>query len=142
MLPISELFKFLNRTQLANTLKLKLKRRKKGIAYYDQESKWCAHREYGLWFSLRAVVIFDLPFIGEPAPSPEPVLTAEDKEEIRKWTAVAQDEGWQNCQTLLNIRRSCQAGKQFEYHGHLLEYFYPVSSSRRDVLLRIFNTTE
>ncbi|KAL6075020.1 Cyanocobalamin reductase (cyanide-eliminating) [Balamuthia mandrillaris] len=108
---------------------------------YDQDTMWCCHPEYGVWFVFRCVVVFDLPF---PSHLPEPpkllfsIMPEAAKEEIKQWTAVACKEGWRNAATLLRIRDACPIGKErWRYDGDVLAYFYPVEESKSDVLWRV-----
>lgn len=110
-----------------------------GIAYYDKESFWSAHSTFGVWFSFRGVIVFDTPFIGKSPELPLPVLTAEEKEEIKKFTEQAQSEGWTNYSTLLKIRNVCQTGQDYRYTGSLLDYFYPISTTKQQIIERIRN---
>ncbi len=103
---------------------------------YDTETMWSAHPTYGLWFVFRAVVVFDIAFVGPDPPYPVSVLTTEEKDNIKKLTLQAVEEGWRNPATLLAIRNTCAVGKEggWNYEGDMLKYFYPIGTSRQDVI--------
>lgn len=92
---------------------------------------------YGLWFVFRAVVVFDVEWSGPDPGEPVPVLSKETQEKIKQLTARATKEGWKNVSTLLEIRDSCPVGRDHRYEGDMLDYFYPISAPRQEVINRI-----
>jgi hypothetical protein len=113
------------------------------VAYYDQDTWWCAHKKFGLWFALRGVVTFELPFVPGSEPAlPEPIITQEEKEEIKRWTEQAMQEGWTNFDTMLKIRNACATGYEHRYEGLLLDYFYPINTTRQVILEKILTDNQ
>jgi len=111
-----------------------------GVAFYDQEVQWSASCEYGVWFVLRGVVSINLPFanLNYEVTLPQPVFMQEFKQDIKQLTEKAISERWQNPATLLAIRDCCPVGKdKYRYSDTMLEYFYPIGTSRQNVLQRI-----
>jgi hypothetical protein len=109
-----------------------------GFALYDQECQWSCHRDYGLWFTYRAVIVFDADWEGPEPLSPPSVLTSDVKDEIKKWSEVANEEKWQNRTTRLRIRDSCPVGKElYRYDGECMKYFFPIEESTDEVIKRI-----
>jgi len=105
-----------------------------GVAYYDKETMWSVHPEYGTWFVYRGVVIIGCDFGGDIPKRPGPVLAEDEKQLIVAFTKKAGEEGWKNAQTLLDIRRACKTGQSWQYEGTLLDYFYPIHRTKQEVL--------
>lgn len=109
-----------------------------GEFMYDQDTLWCAHPVYGLWFVFRAVVVFDVEWSGPDPSEPVPVLSKDTQEMIKQLTARATKEGWKNVSTLLEIRDSCPVGRErWRYEGDMLDYFYPIAAPRQEVINRV-----
>jgi len=111
-----------------------------GVAYYDQDTMWSASTEFGVWFVFRAVITLSVPFssITSPIISPVPIFTTETKKEMKELTQQAMSEQWSDPATLLAIREVCLIGKEkYRYSGLMLDYFYPVNTSRMAVIQRI-----
>jgi len=109
-----------------------------GVAFYDKETMWSGHSTFGLWFVFRAVVVLDADYTGPDPTVPRPILTPQEKETILNLTKQAVSEGWSNSATLLQIRLTCEHGKsQWQYEGSMLDYFYPIGTTRTQVLERI-----
>ena len=109
-----------------------------GFAHYDQDVGWSCHPEYGLWFVYRAVITFEADWAG-PAPGiTEPVFDEQTKQEMKKWTDVANSERWQIRATRLKLRDSCPIGKaKYRYEGDCLSFFFPIDESSADVIARV-----
>jgi len=107
-----------------------------GVAHYDQDIMWSVHPTYGLWFVFRCAVVFKLNYQGvSPTLAPSNLFTQEIKDEMKKWTNVAIEEGWSNLETRLKIRDSCPIGRdQYKYQGDMFDYFYPIKRSAKSVL--------
>eukprot|EP01129_Flabellula_baltica_P001757 TRINITY_DN1167_c0_g2_i1.p1 TRINITY_DN1167_c0_g2~~TRINITY_DN1167_c0_g2_i1.p1 ORF type:complete len:234 (-),score=40.56 TRINITY_DN1167_c0_g2_i1:110-811(-) len=112
-----------------------------GVAYYDKESYWSVHPEYGMWFIYKAVVIFPNISYSDcydiPREIPDPVLTEQEKTQIVTLTKKAMNESWTNIGTLLEIRDVCEVGREWRYDGLMLDYFYPVGTTKAQVLEKI-----
>ena len=86
----------------------------------------------------RAVVVFDVPYPSTlPLAYPKIVTLSQSfYSELKGLTDKAKEENWANVATLLKIRQ-CSNGEpkpEWEYTGDLLDYFYPISRSREQVL--------
>lgn len=109
-----------------------------GFAFYDKDVGWSCHSEYGLWFVYRAVITFDADWVGPVPKLPEPVFDEQMKQEMEKWTEVANSEKWQVRATRLKLRDSCPIGKdQYRYDGDCLSFFFPIHESSADVISRV-----
>jgi len=109
-----------------------------GFAFYDQEVGWSCHPTFGLWFVYRAVIIFDADWMGPSPTLPEPVFDEQTKQEMKKWTEVANSERWQVRSTRLKLRDACPIGKdQYRYHGDCLSFFFPIEESSAEVIARV-----
>lgn len=64
-------------------------------------------------------------------------FSVEAREKIRALTDKAKAESWSNVNTLLEIRTwsNTPTQNQYQYEGDLLDYFYPISRTRQQVLL-------
>lgn len=93
---------------------------------------------YGTWFVYRAVIIFERAFPSDFILKPPNFIrfTSEQLDELRKLTEVARNENWGNVKTLLAIRERSNfpEAAPWRYEGDLLEYFYPISRTRTQVL--------
>lgn len=70
-------------------------------------------------------------------PITEPLWSPEEKERIAQLTRLAVDQCWADVSTLLKIRTESTVGKDWQYTGLLLDYFYPIGTTRQEVLARI-----
>uniref|UniRef100_A0A6B2LG05 Cyanocobalamin reductase (cyanide-eliminating) n=1 Tax=Arcella intermedia TaxID=1963864 RepID=A0A6B2LG05_9EUKA len=109
-----------------------------GFAYYDGDTFWSASGKYGVWFVYRAVLVVNMNFgeLGVPEPVlPLPVLSEKEKMEIERLTKLAEETFWQDSSILLQIRDVCEVGKlEWRYSGSLLDYFYPIQTTKTQVL--------
>jgi len=99
------------------------------------------HPKYGTWFVYRAVVVFDLAFPSNLIVKSLPELKFPDavQQKIKVLTDQAKDENWVNVETLLKIRQTTNEGLEADtsactYQDDLLDYFYPVTRTRTQVL--------
>jgi len=112
-----------------------------GFAFYDQAALWSCHKDYGLWFAYRAVVVFDIEYAGANPEPPKPILEVAEIEAIKRLTAKADSEQWQNRKTRLDIRDCCKSGSQWRYSGDCLDYFFPINTTTQAVLKKIREST-
>lgn len=74
-----------------------------GLAYLDQIAHLCVHPEYGPWFSLRALLVFDdVPFL-QPQPPPLPDPTSSEAK-ARAAAALAAAQGGAAAATHRDVR--------------------------------------
>ena len=108
-----------------------------GVAHYDQQVMWLVHPVFGLWCVIRAVVIFPEVRWSGPQPAAVPsLLTDAERTEIARLSQVASGESWQNPATMLMIRDAVARGREHRYTGDQLDYFYPITHTKRQVLAR------
>eukprot|EP01118_Nematostelium_gracile_P001944 TRINITY_DN1200_c0_g1_i3.p1 TRINITY_DN1200_c0_g1~~TRINITY_DN1200_c0_g1_i3.p1 ORF type:complete len:239 (+),score=53.75 TRINITY_DN1200_c0_g1_i3:25-741(+) len=105
-----------------------------GNSSFDKEIFWSIHPKYGLWFSYRAILVFQLELQLEPNIITTPLMTVEEKEIIVKLTEKAKSENWRNISTRLAIRNSCSRGMEYRFTDDMLEYFYPIHRNRSQIL--------
>jgi len=111
-----------------------------GVAYYDSEIMWSVSSTYGLWFVFRAVLVIDAEFDFSEPSIPLPLLPEEVKMKMKKLTERAMAENWSDPKTLLEIRDSYEIGKsEWRYDGELLNYFYPIGTTKTEVLTRVLS---
>ncbi|EAL69995.1 hypothetical protein DDB_G0274205 [Dictyostelium discoideum AX4] len=106
-----------------------------GVASYDKDVMWSIHPTYGLWFVFRSCIIIKINYQGDsPNLPPTNLLTQFEKDEMKRFTQIAIDEGWINLETRLKIRDACPIGREFRYEGNMFDYFYPLKRSSKSVL--------
>ena len=88
---------------------------------------------YGLWFVFKAVVVFrDIAYDGPSRLGDrlEPVFTEDEADKMKFLTQKAMDEGWSDHRTLLEIRDCCKIGRRHRYRSPMIDYFYPILSTK------------
>lgn len=94
------------------------------------------------YYHYRGVIIINTEHKLQHIEEPKSVLAEEIKDEIQKWSLIAKEERWQNFETRLKIRDACPIGKEkWRYSGDMLDYFFPLNTTKEEVIKRIKSST-
>ncbi|KAJ9444906.1 hypothetical protein DIPPA_32631 [Diplonema papillatum] len=115
-----------------------------GLAYLDHATHLCIHKVFGAWFSLRCVLVVDLPFECTVPPEPAPRLISDDEEArakvvLQEALALGQTTEAQLCKVMhgpndpwaswpwkkwVELRDVVQFGKEHRFTDQQIEYHY------------------
>ncbi|KAL3699933.1 hypothetical protein R1sor_017955 [Riccia sorocarpa] len=111
-----------------------------GVAYLNEEAHLCVHKQFGPWFALRAVVLFE---VDPPTERPEILQdpsSSEHRERLRMEVKAALDqsnisnskeEPWKKW---LAVREAIHPNHPMRYSHDQIEYHY---THNKDILMRL-----